>query len=110
MIGWGIAGIRISILGFLELVRFRQHRVPLPLRDLYALDILKSDLPNYALAMTPNVSQFYTAQTSGVSSVVERLLYTQLVGSSNLSRRTPLKKEGFCYPPMLPPTTENLSF
>ena len=28
-------------------------------------------------------------KTSGVSSAVERLLYTQRVGSSNLSRRTP---------------------
>lgn len=30
------------------------------------------------------------SKTSGVSSAVERLLYTQRVGSSNLSRRTPL--------------------
>ena len=59
------------------------------LRDFFALDFLESDLPNYALAMTPNVSQFFAAQTSGVSSVVERLLYTQLVGGSNPSRRTP---------------------
>ena len=44
------------------------------------------------LALVSNLPQLPALKTSGVSSVVERLLYTQRVGSSNLSRRTPLCK------------------